>query len=143
MHATPPPKRTQTNGGLQSVQELRGMHGRQAHRLTIRKYLGIFPDGMQKEFIGVHSDSMVAVACLQSLSVSLHNDTLGHLVQVFHSLCVRLSTHILPRHIPSVENVLVDRLSRRKWASFGQAAQTWSQDMCRQHSEFLHNLGNL
>jgi hypothetical protein len=55
--------------------------------------LGIFPDGMQKEFIGVHSDSMVAVACLQSLSASLHNDTLGHLVQVFHSLCVRFNTH--------------------------------------------------
>ena len=86
-----------------------------------------FPDVLRNRHVVVMSDSATAIRCVRNFGAALDSPVLAHLTRCVLSLCVELNTRLLPLHVPGVENVLADPLSRGEWAAFGAAARRWAQ----------------
>lgn len=91
-------------------------------------------------FVIVRSDSMSACRCIRDHSASLDAVEMAHLARVFLSLEVRLNYGVNPVHIPGVENVLADPLSRGYWPEFGRQAAAWLLSKFNTVSACLCNL---
>jgi hypothetical protein len=87
--------------------------------------LDCFPDVLRNRFVVVRSDSMSACKCVRDLHAGVDSVELAHLTRVVLSKCVELNCRLMPVHIPGVENVLADPLSRSHWSAFGTAANCW------------------
>jgi hypothetical protein len=90
--------------------------------------LDLFPDALRNRHVVVMSDSQSAISCVRCLAASLDSPVLAHLTRCVLSRCVELNVRLLPLHIPGVENVLADHLSRDRLDEFASAAlggQQW------------------
>lgn len=87
--------------------------------------LDMFASCFAGKYVVIDSDSMTACRCVRDLTAALDSPQLGVLTRQFLALCVQANVRVLPRHIPGVDNVLADPLSRGNWPAFGVAALQW------------------
>jgi len=84
-----------------------------------------FPEVFRDRQVVMVSDSMSACRCIRGYTASLDSLVMAQLTRVLLSLVVELNCRIQPVHIPGVDNVLADCLSRGMWGKFSEHMLGW------------------